>query len=483
MKSLKMNIGYNFLFRSISFIISLITSPYIARVLGADKVGIFSYTNAIAYYFFLFSMLGINSYGNREIAKVKDDRKRISDAFWQIYYLQFFLSVILTAIYIIIIIVLQPEYFTISLIQALYVFSATTDINWFAYGVGEFKIATIRSIMMKIIMAISLFLFVKNGNDLWVYTLIVQGGNIISLLVIWPLVFKYTSWEKPDVRKILSHLKPDLLLFLPYIAMSLYQYMDKIMLGIMQNETEVGYYNYAENILSIPLMLSASIGTVMLPYMSNLNVKRDRTYSIKIVEKFLYSVSWVNIALAFGMAAVSTTFIPWYLGDDFYKTSILLQVLSSVVFFSGFGEIVRTQLLIPQERDTQYVSSIFIGALVNFIMNLIMIPYFSSMGASIATTLTYIVVMIIQCFFSRKEIKYSNIFMRLVPYMIMGFIMFLSVTFVSKFAVPNILLKLIIEVVIGFSVYMLLSMLWMSKVDKESPVMNMIRKVSNSLEK
>ena len=148
-KSYKKNIIYNSVYRCVVVIMPLITSPYLTRVLGAEKFGIYSSANAFATYFVIFTLLGVNDYGNRTIAQVRDNRDKLSDSFWQIYYLQFFLTFLFLAVYLCSIF-LHKKHFTIQLILAIYVLSSVFEIYWFAFGLEEFKLTSIRSIITRL---------------------------------------------------------------------------------------------------------------------------------------------------------------------------------------------------------------------------------------------------------------------------------------------------------------------------------------------
>lgn len=475
MGNIKKNIGYNLLYRLVLIILPLITSPYIARTLGAYSVGVYSFTNSVAYYFFLFSMLGVNNYGNREIAKVRDDKVKLSETFWQIYYMQWFLSIIMTIIYITGVMHVGKEYLLVSLLQSLCVISAATDINWFAYGLEEFRFSTFWSSTLKIITALCYFIFIKQPSDLWKYTFILQFGNIVSLLPIWILVKQYTIFQKPNFRIIRKHIRPNLILFLPLVASSLYQYMDRIMIGLFTKKDEVGYYNYAENILSIPVQLTAAVGTVMLPHISNLVVTHNKERSIEILFLFLKYVSWLNIGLSFGMAAVAKTFIPWYLGSGFQRSAQLLAVLCPVIVINGIADVLRTQYLIPNSRDTLFTVSICAGALLNLLLNIVLIPKMFGMGASIATIAAYFSQLIIQIFKTKNELNYSQFFREIIPFVISGFVMYLFVSFLSKIISQPLFVSLLIQVSLGGILYFVLTMCWMYFVQHDQRLLDVLK--------
>lgn len=470
MSSLKKNIAYNVIYRAIVIFIPLITSPYISRVLGATQLGVFTYTYSITYYFFLFSMLGVNNYGNREIAKARNDKALLSDTFWQIYYLQMFFSLIMSFIYLGSILIIKPEYFIISLIQLLHVLSAFTDINWFAFGMEEFKVTTIRSATLKIVTAIAFFIFVHSPEDLWKYTLILQAGNILSLIVIWPLVWKKVEFRKPNLKQMMQHFKPNLILFLPFVASSLYQYMDKIMLGSTIDKAEVGFYNYAENIISIPLQLTVAVGTVMLPHVSSLIASDNKDRTVELLNAFLKYVTWINVALAFGVAAVSDVFVPWFLGAEYQRTALLLMLLSPMVVINGVADIIRTQYLIPNARDKIYTISICFGAGLNLLMNFLLIPRMQGVGASLATITAYLSQLIIQMFATRKELNYGNFFRVLSPYVLAGVGMFFVVRALSDAPINSPLLLLILMAMVGMIVYLTSTIVWMLYVENDTQI-------------
>ena len=99
MSSIKKNYLYSSIYQILNMVLPLITAPYVARVLGAQVVGRYTYTYSIANYFVLFAMLGISNYGNRSCAKVRDDKSKLSQTFWSIYSMQFFISLFLTLLY------------------------------------------------------------------------------------------------------------------------------------------------------------------------------------------------------------------------------------------------------------------------------------------------------------------------------------------------------------------------------------------------
>ena len=458
-RSYKKNIIYNSVYRCVVVIMPLITSPYLTRVLGAEKLGIYSSANAFATYFVIFTLLGVNDYGNRTIAQVRGDRNKLSDNFWQIYYLQFFLTFLLLVVYLVSISI-HRKHFTIQLILAIYVLSSVFEINWFAFGLEEFKLTSIRSIITRIGIVICIFLFVRKPTDLWKYTLIITGGNLISLIIILPLITRYTDFRKPDFRKIVSHIRPNIILFLPIIATSVYQYLSKIMLDSWSTEAEVGFYQNAENIVILPSFITTAIETVLMPYASNLVAKGDNDEAL--FRSTLKYTSIMSIAMAFGMFAIAGDFIPWYLGSGFERSAVLVMLMAPIVFFNSFSTVMRYQYIIPHEMDTANLIAMFSGAGADIILNFILIPRFGAAGAAAATVAAYLVILLIQAFVISRRMEFFSAVRSFLPSVLFGILMVLCVRFISGFSL-NIILKIGLELIVGAAVFLVCTFVWLGK--------------------
>ena len=466
-KTIKNGVFYNMIYQALLMVVPLITSPYLSRVLGPDKIGEYQFRYSFAYYFFLFAMLGVNIYGNREAAKFRDNKEKRSSTFWQIFYMQFFSSIILTVAYII-------TGFFIKSIDALYlvqiiqILSVIFDINWYAFALEEFKLTTIRSIIVKIITTILIFIFVKGQSDIIKYSIIVLGGNFIGLGMIVPLIFKTTNFEKPKFSEIKKHLKPNLILFVPTLASSVYTYMDKIMLGFLTTNNEVGFYNYAENIISIPCSLTTAVSTVMLPRISNMIIKGEKEKSKKYLNKSLILVTGINIALMFGIIAVADIFVPWYLGNEYIYSAYIVKILGIYIILNGITLILRSQWLIPLDKDKEYTKSIIIGAIVNFIMNLILIRCYKAVGATIATIVSSFIIMIMQMYYSKDGVNIKNFLLVIIPFMILGMCMYGAIiSFNNFFNNCNVILKIVLDVIIGCLIFLPITSIYMLKINKK----------------
>ena len=179
----------------------LITAPYIARVLGADKIGVYSYTYTIVNYFVLIAMLGINNYGSREIAKVRNDNNKVNSVASSLIVLHFIITIITTLI-LLLYIICFGKYKTIMLLQSINLLGALFDITWLYSGLEKFKSTVTKNSIIKILTVVLIIALVKTKKDLWLYVLLMSGGVFIGQILLWPKLFKMISLVKPDLNYI-----------------------------------------------------------------------------------------------------------------------------------------------------------------------------------------------------------------------------------------------------------------------------------------
>ncbi len=461
MKSLKKNYLYTTAYQLLLILLPLITTPYVSRVLGVEGIGSYSYTYTIARYFVLAAMLGVQNYGNRSIAAVRDDKAVLERVFCEIYGLQLFCSAAAAVLYFCFIFtLLSEEYQLIALIQGLNVASAGLDISWFFFGLEEFRLTVTRNILIKLATLAGIFLFVRNASDLWIYTLLLAGGTLLSQGYLWFFIRRYVHWQFPGIPELLRHLKPELLLFIPVIAVSLYKLMDKVMLEGMSGVTQVGLYESAEKVINIPMGLITALGTVMLPRMSHLAARGDERGSRRYLSHSLVFTSFLAAGLCFGIVGTAPELVPVYFGPDYLACIPLLMGLAPTVCFISWANVIRTQYLIPRHLDRSYTESVVLGAFVNLILNLIFIPILQAKGAVIGTVCAEAVVCIYQTAAVRKALSLKEVFQRSIPFYIMGASMLLLIRWIGNLSFSA-GIRLVLEILGGGLLFVILSVGYM----------------------
>ena len=408
-KKIAKNYIYNLIYQVLVIILPLITTPYVSRILGAENIGIYSYTLSIVTYFVLIGSLGIATYGQREIAYVQSDKKKRSSIFWEIIIFRI-ITMIVVSIFYYFMYIKGTQYTSYYKILILELISSCLDISWFFQGMEEFKKTVLRNTIVKVLSIICIFSLVKTVNDLSVYILIYALSNLVGNISLWAYLPKYI--QKIDIKelKLLRHLRPVIALFIPQIAIQLYTVLDKVMIGAMvEKKVESGYYEQAQKIIKILLTIVTALGTVMLPRIANkfADGKTDEIKrNIKTSFKFTYLLAF---PMLFGIIAISNRFVPVFLGAGYEEVSLLIKIISPIILMIGLSNVIGNQYLLPTKRQKAFTISVLCGAIVNLILNFILIKRYEAIGASIATVIAETTVVAIQFICVRNEIKFLEI--------------------------------------------------------------------------
>ncbi|WP_302839716.1 flippase [Ruminococcus bicirculans (ex Wegman et al. 2014)] len=477
---MKKNFIYNLLYQFVQIVIPLILLPYVSRVLGADILGVYNYSYTIASYFLIFGMLGVANYGCRSIAEVQDDFEKRSKVFSSIYIVQFCFSLSVLVIYLAYVVIFVRDNKVIALIQTFIVMSGTFDINWFYFGIEKFKLTVTRNIAIKIITTLLVFIFVKKPSDLILYTGIYAVGLFISQSIVWIFLKKYIKFSKVKLKDVLVHIKPIILLFVPVLAISLYKYMDKIMLGILCEYSQVAYYTNSESIISIPAIITTALGTVALPRLTSLNAKGKKEISEHYLEISLQFAMFLACGMAFGLGAVSDIFVQLYFGSGYESCAVLMVAFFPCVIFQAWASIIRMQYLLPNSHDRIYVLSVVVGAVINLFMNIMLIPSLQAVGAVIGTIVAEFMVATIQTAFCLKYLPIKKYLKTTGYYVVIGFFMFLIIDLMKRHMDYGVL-TLITCIFLGGGLYAIISMLvnWRTKSSLYSCISQMLRQKNN----
>lgn len=448
---MKKNILYQWSYQILTLLTPFITVPYVSRLLGAEGIGTYSYHYSIANYFMLFAMLGINTYGNRSIAKVRGNKTQLNETFSEILCLQAVCSLIMTLLYLAYIFVGSTNK-VISMIQIIYILGCACDINWFYFGLEEFKVTVMRNFIVKIITVIFIFVFIRSSADIYTYTIIMAVGTVISQSIMWVQFSEYAKLVKIHIMSaVKSHVRGILILFIPTIAASVYKIMDKLMLGNMSGMLQVGYYENSEKIINLINSFILSVGTVMLPRISNMAASGQRKQVEKYMDATMEACLMASTAMAFGLMAVSDNFVILFFGQEFEECAGIMKLLAFTLIFSACSNVIRTQYLIPYDRDKELSVSLILGAFVNIISNLFLIPRYAAAGAAIGTIAAEFTVCMVQFYFMAQQYAVLRYFKSIASYMVKGIIMFLLLLFVPF--VHDRFLTILLQVIIGMGIY------------------------------
>lgn len=452
MKSISKNYFYNLSYQILTLLTPLITAPYIARTLGVDGIGEYSFSYSIVAYFVLLAGFGIPSYAQREIAYHQDNPHEQSRIFWEVISLQIIFVLLSLAGYYILGRVWGVDS-QIYWVQALNIVAIFFDVSWFFQGLEEFGKIVFRNFLVRIANIALLFLFVKTPDDLILYTFIMGGMNVLSGLLICLFLKDYIRVVPVSEIHPFRNISTVLQLFLPQVAIQVYVILDKTMLGFFADTyTENGYYEQADKIVKMCLSIATSLGTVMLPRIAFTfaqgNIEKVREYMMKSY-RFIF---FLTIPMCFGLMVTASNFVPWFFGPGYEPVAKLIAIESTVIITIGLSNVTGVQFMVPTNRQNELTLSVAAGAIFNFAINLYLIPAFLSTGVAIATALTELVVTIVQFWLVRDFFSIVGILKQCRTYLAGGIVMILFVNFFAKTLSPSIL-HTIILILIGGLVY------------------------------
>lgn len=467
------NYLYNLSYQLLVIILPLITTPYVSRILGASGIGAYSYTQSITQYFILFGCIGLNIYGQKQIAFVQDNKSKRSKLFFELVLVRM-ITISLSLFIYFLTCVQYEKYHLLFLIQSIDIIASIFDISWFFQGIENFKKIVFRNFTVKIIGVILIFTFVKDSNDLALYTLCYSSTLFLGNLSMWLYIPKLVNKIYLKSLNIVQHFKPTFFMFIPQIATSIYTMLDKTMIGALTGmDAEVGYYEQSQKIIKMAMTLVTSLGTVMLPRIANMFANKN----YKEIEKYMLNsfrfVFALGFPIMFGIMGISRGLIPWFYGEGFDKVLPNMIIISPIILIIGLSNVIGTQYLLPTNRQREFTLSVLIGSILNFILNLVLIPYLLSIGAAIATVIAELGVTIFQLYMVKNEFKLQNIFKISFKYFIASLIMFIILIILSN-QLDASFLNTIIEIGIGGLAYVL-ALVGL----KEKLILDMINKYFN----
>ena len=446
------NYLYNLSYQILVLIVPLITTPYVSRVLGAKGVGTFSYTNSIVQYFILFGCIGLNLYGQREIAYVQHEKEKRDKVFWELVILRIItVSISLTVFYLTL--ASHGKYASVFFIMCLDILASMVDISWFFQGIEDFKKIVVRNFIIKIVGVALIFLFVKSSDDLLLYVICHSATLFLGNLSMWAYIPKLVGKVKVRELEIKKHIRPTIVLFLPQIATSVYTVLDKTMIGFLTGvEEEVAYYEQGQKIVKIVMTLVTSLGTVMMPRVANLFKQNEIDKVKSYLSKSFRFVLFLSFPMMFGLMAVSCNIVPWFFGSGYDKVIPNMMVIAPILLIIALSNIIGIQYLLPNGRQKEFTISVVTGCVVNFSLNLLLIPLFLSIGAAIATVIAEISVTGVQVYFTRKDFNFGKIISSNKHYIISSLIMFVPIYLLARY-LPSSIVNTFICVSVGGLIY------------------------------
>ena len=404
MATLKKNIFYSGILTTANYIFPLITYPYVSRVLGVANIGACNFVDSIINYFLILSALGIGTVGIREIAKNKGNKPDLQKTFSQLFTINTISTTIALAVLLIAMHTVPKlqENYDLMWIGVLKLVFNYLLIEWFFKGLEDFKYVTNRTIFVRCLYVLSVFVFVRTTNDVSIYYFLTSATIVVNAIINLVYARRFIKF-KLCFSSLKEQTKSVCTLGVYNILTSLYTTFNVAYLGFVSSETQVGYYTTSTKIHTIILMAFTAVTGVMMPRMASILSQKRYSEYVRLIKKsvlilFVFSIPCVIIIEVFAPLIIKI------IAGSGYEGAILpLRIIAPLVLIIGIEQILITQSLMPMGKDKAVLINSIIGAIIGIAANLILVPYLASIGSAIVWLLSEIAVMLSAFYFFKRE--------------------------------------------------------------------------------
>lgn len=458
MASLKKNIFYNSIRVGSNLVFPLVTFPYVSRIMGPDSLGLFNYISAIVGYFTLFASLGFPVYGTREVAQSKDQQSKLQAATNAIFTANTIACLVVYMSYFVASFFLahsMPD-FWLYFVLGLSVLLSCISFDWFYQGIEDFKYITVRSVVIKTVSILGLFIFVRKSDDILAYSILTVAGtcgnNVLNLV----RIRKYINLRF-SLQDCWKHTKGAFVLFLSSIIISLYTNLNSVMVGALGSMAAVAYFTTANKLIQILMTILGAVTSSVIPRMAYLIGKGDDDEVLNLQKKTLTLLLYVSIPMVLGIIALAHPLVLLFGGSEFLPAVPVMQILALLLVVITLSGFLGNQVLVPMRKEKYGNYCVGFGALVNLLLNFVLIPKYAEIGVALSVVAAEIAVTAMHFYFSRKFMKLK--WTEFVPLrcIIASLIMFVAIYFTFSNKMPA--LYCILWACIGMIIYIMVLLL------------------------
>lgn len=426
--SLKGNFIYSTILTFSTYLVPLMVFPYISRILGVDSIGAIDTIDNIIDYCILFSMMGMSTLGIREIAKYKNDKKRLQETFNNLFWLNV-ISTIVVFFFLIVTTICIPtlqQRIVLLTIGSFKLFANLFWIEWFYRGLEDFKYITIRSVIVRLLFIVSVFVFIKEKSDFTLYYILFVSIVIINAICNWTYKRNKVSLRFKHIA-LKTYAKPFIILGIFAMLSAIYTKLSIPVLSFTCGDTEAGYYATATRMYQVVIALISSLISVLIPRMSVLIREgnyREISHLFELAFKLLF---FISLPIIWYVEFLAPDIIMIFAGSGFEQAAIPMRIVIFQVLIIGSEQIYIMQLLIPLNKDKKVAVAGLCGVITWAILSTILVPLWHGIGTSIVWVATESVVLLIAIYYIKKAMGYHypwKLFflscIESIPYAVMG---------------------------------------------------------------
>lgn len=459
-KSICKNIIFKFILNIFNIIVPIFIGSYVLRVLGPKNMGNINFSQTIFGYFNIFATFGVYNYGLREISKVRDNKEKLSSVFSNLFLLTLITNIITTIAYVIFIKSRYggTEIYVACMVLTFNLLANIFYVEWVNEALENYDFITIKTIIIKLIYIVLLLLMVKTANNFNEYLMLLVLSTVLNNIASYFYIRRRIKFNFKKLE-LLKHIKPMFFVVILTNATLLYTQLDKTMLGAYISTENVAYYTMALNISSMINALMLTVIYVSIPRLSNYLAKNDNEEYLKLLDKIARLYLIFLFPAIIGMMVLSKEIILLYGGDQYIEAIPMLFVFAIYTITEGYQIILSNQIMYLKNREKEQVKIVFIGGLVNLILNIaiLKLKIFTGTTAIITTMIANVIVVILEYMYVRVKLKIKfNIFgLDKSKYLFISLI-FIPITFIIKKFVGGLITVTTVTVLVNALVYFII---------------------------
>ena len=377
------NFAYLSLLQVAGYVFPLITMPYLARVIGVEGFGKIAFASGIMVWIQTIADWGFNYTATRDVAKNRNDGKKVSEIFSNVLWARCVLMVI-SFVVLLILVLLVPRFKENSIVILITFLMIPGHImfpDWFFQAMERMKYITILNLVSKLLFTIAVFIFITNKEDYLLQPLFVSLGFVISGII--AMYYILIRWQvqlyRPSFKAIKETIKNSTDVFINNLMPNLYNSFSVVLLGTWGGSISNGKLDAGNRFVTIVVQFTQIISRVFYPFLSR-----------RIEKHSLYAK--LNVVVALGLLVMlffsAPILIKFFFTDEFNDSILVLKILSISILFLSLSNIYGTNYMIISRHEKTLRNITIVSSMIGFFLSFPLIYYWNFIGAAITITLT-----------------------------------------------------------------------------------------------
>lgn len=401
-----------FTLQGLNYLLPLITLPFLVRVLGPNGYGQIVFAQSLNQFFIYITDYGFNLSATKQVSINRNNPKMLDLIVTRVLVVKLILFLIVSLI-LMVLILFVPKFSVNYLVYILFLGVTLGNVLfpvWLFQGLEKMKYITILNITSKLIFTLGIFVFVKSRGDLLLvpvfYSLGFLSIGIISLFIIKK--FLMINFHKVSFADIWKELRDSWDIFISTLAFSFYTVANPFILGLLTNNTIVGYYSSAEKLINAAVGLITPISDTVYPHINKIAVD-SREQALVFIKKIFNYMTIFTVCISLVLFFGADKIIGLLYGNTMRNSVIILKIMCLVPMFTAWMNVFGVQTLVTFGENKLFSRVMIIFSIFNIIISTILIAYYGYKGTALGVLVTNFLIAFTLFFIVRKKRLYINL--------------------------------------------------------------------------